>query len=154
MIRVYRMEGASRALLDLLETNDPVEAETHYLRLSLVRTPRRGWVIVDPGGAADVPPADYETMADVADEGREREHVRAAMMWRRPDNGWTGPTPSQLRAALALAGLSQTAAAHRLGITPRTMRYWCAGDKRPDWAAWAALLAWCGHRWPVGCPNG
>jgi len=85
------------------------------------------------------------------DADHERVQARSEMIWRRPDDGWTGPTPSQIRAALAVAGLSQTAAAHRLGITPRTMRYWCAGDKIPDWPAWTVMLAWAGHCWPLGC---
>ncbi|MDP2322589.1 MAG: helix-turn-helix domain-containing protein [Gammaproteobacteria bacterium] len=37
-------------------------------------------------------------------------------------------TPTQLRAALTKAGLSQRGAARLLGIDERTMRRYCAGD--------------------------
>ena len=39
-------------------------------------------------------------------------------------------TATQLRAALKRLGLSQVAAAARLGVAPRTMRYWVAGERR------------------------
>ena len=44
-----------------------------------------------------------------------------------------GPMPMtarQLRTALKRLGLSQVAAAARLGVAPRTMRYWVAGERR------------------------
>ena len=37
---------------------------------------------------------------------------------------------TELREALATLGLSQRAAANRLDISPRLMRYFCAGDPR------------------------
>ncbi len=36
-------------------------------------------------------------------------------------------TPTQLRAALKRLGLTQVAAAKRLGVTPRAVRFWVAG---------------------------
>lgn len=39
-------------------------------------------------------------------------------------------TSKQLRAALKRLRLSQVAAATRLGVAPRTMRYWVAGERR------------------------
>ena len=36
-------------------------------------------------------------------------------------------TPKQFRAALARLGLSQVAAARRLGVSARTVRFWIAG---------------------------
>lgn len=39
-------------------------------------------------------------------------------------------TATQLRAALKRLGLSQVAAAVRMGVAPRTMRYWVAGERR------------------------
>ena len=39
-------------------------------------------------------------------------------------------TPQQLRQALKRLGLKQTHAAERLGVDPRTVRRWVAGDRR------------------------
>ena len=39
-------------------------------------------------------------------------------------------TPKQLRGALKRLELSQVAAAARLGVAARTMRYWVAGERR------------------------
>ena len=39
-------------------------------------------------------------------------------------------TAKQLRSALKRLGLTQVAAAARLGIAPRTMRYWVASERR------------------------
>ena len=39
-------------------------------------------------------------------------------------------TAKQLRGALKRLELSQMAAAARLGVAPRTMRYWVAGERR------------------------
>jgi len=39
-------------------------------------------------------------------------------------------TATQLRAALKRLGLNQVATAARLGVAPRTMRYWVAGERR------------------------
>jgi transcriptional regulator with XRE-family HTH domain len=45
----------------------------------------------------------------------------------------------RLRAILADAGLSQSEAARRLGITDRTMRRYCAGDSPVHKIVWLAL---------------
>ncbi len=43
-------------------------------------------------------------------------------------------TPTELRAALAALSLTQAGAARRWGVDPRTMRYWCVGDRAiPGW---------------------
>jgi len=39
-------------------------------------------------------------------------------------------TSKQLRTALKHLGLTQVGAAAKLGIAPRTMRYWVAGERR------------------------
>jgi len=39
-------------------------------------------------------------------------------------------TPKQLRAALKRLGFSQLEAARRLGVNPRTVRFWVAGTYR------------------------
>lgn len=48
-----------------------------------------------------------------------------------PDNR---PTPRTLSTAITRLGLSQTGAAKVLGVNPRTMRRWLAGDSEiPKW---------------------
>lgn len=50
-------------------------------------------------------------------------------------------TPTELRAALARLGMSQSAAARELGVSDRTVRRWCADPQRaPVPAATAKLL--------------
>ena len=51
-----------------------------------------------------------------------------------PDSTKHDPRPEYLRALLAAAGVSQRAAARRIGISERMMRYYLAGesaDHRP-----------------------
>jgi DNA-binding transcriptional regulator YiaG len=38
-------------------------------------------------------------------------------------------TPKEMRATLARLELTQVGAAWLLGVTDRTVRYWCAGDR-------------------------
>jgi len=38
-------------------------------------------------------------------------------------------TPKQFRSALRRLGLNQTEGAKRLGVTPRAVRFWVAGDR-------------------------
>ena len=51
-------------------------------------------------------------------------------------------TAKQLRTALKSLGLSQVAAAARLGVAPRTMRYWIAGERRIPEPAAILLRTW------------
>jgi DNA-binding transcriptional regulator YiaG len=56
-----------------------------------------------------------------------------------------GPMPmtaKQLRTALKRLGLSQVAAAAQLGVAPRTMRYWIAGERRIPEPAAILLRTW------------
>jgi transcriptional regulator with XRE-family HTH domain len=41
-------------------------------------------------------------------------------------------TPTELRAALTTAGISQLELARRIGVDGRTVRYWLAGRAIPD----------------------
>lgn len=54
-------------------------------------------------------------------------------------------TAQQLRAALKRLELSQVAAAARLGVAPRTMRYWVAGERRIPEAVVIVLRIWMRH---------
>jgi len=54
-------------------------------------------------------------------------------------------TTKQLRAALKRLGLTQVAAAHALGVAPRTMRQWIAGDARIAEPAARLLAVWLAH---------
>jgi len=54
-------------------------------------------------------------------------------------------TTKQLRAALKRLGLTQVAAAHALGVAPRTMRQWIAGDARIPEPAARLLAVWLAH---------
>ncbi len=51
-------------------------------------------------------------------------------------------TARQLRSTLKRLGLSQVAAAARLGVAPRTMRYWVAGERRIPEAVALLLRLW------------
>src|SRR2546430_2182708 len=51
-------------------------------------------------------------------------------------------TPKQLRAAIKRLDLTQVAAARALGVAPRTMRQWIAGDARIAEPAARLLAVW------------
>ena len=55
-------------------------------------------------------------------------------------------TAKQLRSALKGLGLTQVAAAARLGIAPRTMRYWVAGERRIPEPVAILLRTWIKER--------
>ena len=51
-------------------------------------------------------------------------------------------TAKQLRTSLKRLGLTQVGAAVKLGIAPRTMRYWVAGERRIPEAVAILLRTW------------
>lgn len=53
--------------------------------------------------------------------------------------------PAQLRAALKRLGLTQVAAAQVIGVAPRTVRQWLAGDRRIPEPAARLLALWIAH---------
>lgn len=147
MFRVFRQEGSSHERLDLVQADHPIEAEEAYFRLCRVRTEGAGRVCVRPAPGLEVavPRGDYRT--DAAWRGpREQDPARFAQIWATPPEGWTGPSPFQVRAAARVAGWSGAEAARRLGVDGRTWRYWvkCGQGPRIPWTAWFALLTLAG----------
>ena len=55
-------------------------------------------------------------------------------------------TPADFRAALDRLGLSQSEAARRLRVDPRTVRRWIAGDRRIPWLVTELLRTWMEER--------
>lgn len=53
----------------------------------------------------------------------------------RPDATRYNPSPTYLRGLLCRAGVSQQAAARRIGISPRTMRYYLCATDAPGYRA-------------------
>jgi DNA-binding transcriptional regulator YiaG len=51
-------------------------------------------------------------------------------------------SPQQFRYVLRQLGLSQVQAAKRLGVNPRTVRRWVAGDSRIPESAGLVLQLW------------
>lgn len=47
----------------------------------------------------------------------------------KPDSENHNPAPEYLRGLVDSAGLSQRAAAHRIGVSERVMRYYLAGER-------------------------
>ena len=57
----------------------------------------------------------------------------------RPDATHHNPAPARLRALVDASGLSQRAAAQRIGISERVMRYYLAGDRPAPYPVQFAL---------------
>ena len=55
-------------------------------------------------------------------------------------------TAKQLRTALKQLGLTQVGAAAKLGVAPRTMRYWVAGERRIPEPVAILLRTWLRER--------
>lgn len=59
--------------------------------------------------------------------------------------GYTQPTPAEIRELLRVQELSGSVAANLIGVTPRAIRYWLAdpcqpGHRQIPYAAWRLLL--------------
>jgi len=55
-------------------------------------------------------------------------------------------TPQQFRTALKRLGLNQVAAAKQLGVDPRTVRRWLAGDRKIPEPVVILLRTWLRER--------
>lgn len=55
---------------------------------------------------------------------------------------YTPPSGADMRALMVSTGLSQIECARRIGVSDRTLRYWCHDDQRaiPPYTAVFALL--------------
>ncbi len=62
-----------------------------------------------------------------------------AMRWAAIAEGWTPPSPSELRGLLKAMGISQQAAGRMTGYAARTARTWCSGARPVPYAAWFVL---------------
>ncbi|HGW4499657.1 helix-turn-helix domain-containing protein [Stutzerimonas nitrititolerans] len=62
---------------------------------------------------------------------------------RRNPKEWPVPTGDEIRAALAIAGWSQTEFARRIGVDDRTVRRWILEEegKTIPFLAWSFLIA-------------
>lgn len=58
---------------------------------------------------------------------------------RQPDASNHDPRPEYLRALLDQAGVSQRAAARRIGISERMMRYYIAGERKAPYPVQYAI---------------
>jgi len=54
-------------------------------------------------------------------------------------------TPKQFRTALQRLGLNQVATARALGVTPRAVRFWVAGDRQIPGPVVRLLRTWLDH---------
>ena len=127
MIRIFRTEGTSGEMLDVLRTSDPVEAEEHYLRLIQLRTDGPGVVHVNAGRTFAVPPAHYRTDSDWSAGHREQDDDRRLIQWEQGP-----PLAPMVRALGRVAGVSGSQAARLVGKPDggRTWRKWVGGEKR------------------------
>jgi transcriptional regulator with XRE-family HTH domain len=57
----------------------------------------------------------------------------------KPDASKHNPDPAYLRSLIEAAGLSQRAAAIKIGITDRTMRYYLSGERDAPYSVQFAL---------------
>lgn len=122
----------------------PIEVEAAYLRIcSRVRTDGAGAVKIpaSPGGV--VLPAYFRLDRDW-DGNREQEPERMGL-WTDTAEGYTVPTPFQLRAAAQVLGESGEGMGRRLGVTGRVWRYYLAEDgerREMPWTTWRCIRLW------------
>jgi hypothetical protein len=136
----------SGGMSEVLTTASPVEAEAHYLRLAMVRTPEPASLTIDPMRGDLVAPARYRLDAGWhAGAPREQLVERWRQLWA-PADQWAGPTPEQLRGLVAASGMSGSEIARHIGVQPRTWRRWLADPEGEashvpiSYSTWIAAL--------------
>lgn len=55
-------------------------------------------------------------------------------------DGFRLPSPNEVKAALAVAGLTGEQAANLIGVDLRTIRRWTSGERHMPYPAWRLLL--------------
>lgn len=119
---------------------DPIEAEAVYLRLcSTIRTDGPGAVKISSRNPL-VPDAYFRLDRDWG-EGREQQPERHGL-WTDTADGYSVPTPEQLRASAQVVGESGEGMARRLGITGRQWRYYLAGEREMPFSEWRCIRIW------------
>jgi len=95
---------------------------------------RIGWTLEDPEGL-------HDALMDEASLGSLIETVGAVST--ETAVGYKAPQPSEIRALIKRARISQAEAARRIGVTSRSMRYWVSETaSRPiPFAEWYTLRA-------------
>lgn len=68
-----------------------------------------------------------------------RDAEAYATRWATIAEGWTPPSPSELRGLLKAMGISQQEAGRMTGYAARTARTWCSGARPIPYAAWFVL---------------
>jgi|GEM_PF-6742940 len=154
--RVYWQGEDSHERHERLETDDPVEAETHYFELCRMRTPRKGWVYVHSTKQEDVPNACFSTLSSIRwDVDRESVEERRDKVWALPEElqykRWRSPTIYMAKGLRQVMEndhgdrASGEAIARKIGMSARAVRYYIAieGESRsiayPTWRSWLEL---------------
>lgn len=139
MIRAFtKLEAGDLIEGQPLYFQDPVEAEAWYWRQATRRTAQPATAVIDPGFGGAILGGRFRL-----DEGwtssREQDTSRWFVSWATPERGWRPPGPTELRGLLKAAGWSQSHAGRMIGVTPRAMRMWCAGDRPISFPVWYTL---------------
>lgn len=120
--------------------SDPVEAESVYLRIcATVRTDGPGAVKISthlPG----MPDAYFRLDRDW--DGPREQHIYRISLWTETSEGYSVPSPWQLRGAAHALGMSGEGIAQALGITGRQWRYYLAGERQMPFAEWRCIRVW------------
>jgi len=151
MIRVFIRDEAG-SLSDYIATDDPVEAEAHYLRLIQIRTVTPTTAIIDPGRPTGaLLPARYRLDKTCSPPEREQEIERGAVQWLPSGS----PTVAMVRGlALRLRedhGATRDALAASVGYTKAAWDAWAMpeaakGHRRIPWGIYTlALIRWGLH---------
>lgn len=145
MIRTYTTTGGDgRIDGDIAYHSTATEAEAAYWRNCAQRTDGVGVAHLHPPREMGnlVAPGRYRLDREWRGP-REQEHARWLRLWALPlERGgepWGGVQPHEIQGIIDAAGWSQVSAAQALGVDPRSMRRWVAGDRAMGFAEWVLL---------------
>jgi hypothetical protein len=145
MMRIW-IASPSGGMSEVLTTSSAIEAEAHYLRLALRRTPEPASLTIDPMRSDLVASARYRLDADWHPSApREQVVERWRQLWADAEQ-WVGPTPEQLRGLVEASGMSGGDIARSVGVNPRTWRRWLSDPEGEashvpiSYSTWVAAL--------------